>query len=92
MAENKIYPRFYKQENGPDLFAFLAKDRLFHLRFSGNRGDGFEFRIYKTRKAVLNHERNYGEISFAEFKLKLSQVLQDHIKQIEILLPKLFLN
>lgn len=81
-----VFPSFFKTRTGA-LYAVLAKDRMFHLNFTGNRGDGFEFRIYKTRKTVLKHQGTGQEISFSEFKMSLTGVFADYMLEITSMLP-----
>ncbi|MFL0151118.1 hypothetical protein V2632_07515 [Tenacibaculum maritimum] len=83
-------PIFKKTDNG-DLFAFLKKDRLFHLKMNQyGKGDGFEFRIYKTRSTVLKYYRIGGgtEISFQEFAMILQSSFSKYLEEITLLLPK----
>jgi allantoicase len=81
----------FKKTDGGDLYAFLKKDRLFHLKINQyGKGDGFEFRVYKTRATVLKHLRIGGGdvINFLEFQMILQNSFVHYLEEITLLLPK----
>lgn len=81
-------PIFRKTEDG-SLYAFLKYDRMFHLKMNQyGKGDGFEFRVYKTRATVLRYGNIGKDISFQEFQMLLKTAFADYLEEITLLLPK----
>ena len=81
-------PIFRKQDDGT-LLAFLKFDRMFHLKMNQyGKGDGFEFRVYKTRATVLRYVNIGEDISFQEFQMLLKTAFADYLEEITLLLPK----
>lgn len=81
---------FFKKTNGGSLYAFLKNDRVFHLKMNQyGKGEGFEFRVYKTRASFLKHDRLGGTgISFPEFQMLLRTAFAQYLEEITLLLPK----
>lgn len=85
------FPKFYNRARDgqkPELTAILSKDKMFLLKYSAHQGDGFEFRIYKTRKMVLKYSGSGKEIKFDEFKLLLSTVFAEYLLEIDSYIPR----
>lgn len=86
----EYYPRFYKHNK--DIVAILTKDRAFHLKMNGHgKGNGFEFVIYVTRRMVLKYGHGH-EIKYEDFQKEISAVFFKYLNEINMLLPKGFLE